>query len=851
MPPRKALPLQTTSHKRHRANTQGTLAAAQVPKRRKLNDTTPSSENASKVDAYEVPDSGDEQTKPNGNSATGRTPTKRAPLPGTRNLRGTPARKTQKSTSKVQNAAQISSPEPQIDTEDSPIEDAANLSPSKGRGPTPKGKAPPQKLVPINSARNGRGFLLQSDKAKSILSPTKKKSGIKSRKGVIFDDQKIDLNLGTPTPRKRGRPPKDKSKPVLEPVQQPPQPKVLPRNEDEDEPCSICGKPETTKANDILFCDKCDIAVHQKCYGVKTVPKGDWFCRKCSGEEPEPKLPTKKTRGNGNDSKKEPADPQPQEEEESDENDVDSVPCGICGNPDTEPGDDIIFCDNCEFAVHQKCYHVPEIPEGDWLCRKCARKEIPTEVDKSEDLKTPTAPLPVTSAIPDIPNFEEHLRSFQRVLLDRCTGQRMIKLRGQDDSYQKAFNLVEQTVLAGEGNSMLVIGARGCGKTTASDIAIYDFHVVRLNGFIHTDDKLALRGIWRQLARERGVGNQEANKTNYADTMTSLLGLLSRSEEITGEETEEGMVAKSVVFVIDEFDLFATHARQTLLYNLFDIAQARKAPIAVLGLTTRIEVVDLLEKRVKSRFSHRNILLSMPKTLHMFWDICKQGLLIDHDDLEDEGIDTSLEGHDKFYQYWAKKIEHLRKNEDFDDHLKTYYYGTKAVSSFLKTCILPLSQLSASNPTLAVCGETAPSVSLESPDSKLHLLSSLADLDLALLISAARLDIVAHTDTVNFAMAYDEYNGLMAKQRVATASAGIMALGAGAARVWGRSIAAAAWERLISLGLLIPSGIGGGGARGPAAGGLENRMWKVDVALEEIPSAVDLSGMLGRWCKEI
>lgn len=32
-----------------------------------------------------------------------------------------------------------------------------------------------------------------------------------------------------------------------------------------------------------------------------------------------------------------------------------------------------------------------------------------------------------------------------------------------------------------------------------------NFHVVRLNGFIHTDDKLALKEIWRQLGREMEV----------------------------------------------------------------------------------------------------------------------------------------------------------------------------------------------------------------------------------------------------------------------------------------------------------------------------------------------------------
>jgi origin recognition complex subunit 4 len=134
-----------------------------------------------------------------------------------------------------------------------------------------------------------------------------------------------------------------------------------------------------------------------------------------------------------------------------------------------------------------------------------------------------------------------------------------------------------------------------------------------------------------------------------------LLALLSHPSEITG--TEEGVTSKSVVFAIDEFDLFAAHARQTLLYNLFDIAQARKAPIAVLGLTTRIDVVESLEKRVKSRFSHRYVHLSLPKSLPAYWEICKQGLSVDDEDLEAEGFDTSLTGLDAFRDYWDQKIE--------------------------------------------------------------------------------------------------------------------------------------------------------------------------------------------------
>lgn len=70
--------------------------------------------------------------------------------------------------------------------------------------------------------------------------------------------------------------------------------------------------------------------------------------------------------------------------------------------------------------------------------------------------------------------------------------------------------------------------------------------------------------------------------------------------------------SKSCVFILEEFDLFCGHHNQTLLYNLFDVAQSAQAPICVLGLTCRLDVIELLEKRVKSRFSHRQIFLYAP-----------------------------------------------------------------------------------------------------------------------------------------------------------------------------------------------------------------------------------------------
>lgn len=48
-----------------------------------------------------------------------------------------------------------------------------------------------------------------------------------------------------------------------------------------EECCSVCRLDEAQEDDLIIYCDGCDIGVHQGCYGVTTVPAGDWYCNRC------------------------------------------------------------------------------------------------------------------------------------------------------------------------------------------------------------------------------------------------------------------------------------------------------------------------------------------------------------------------------------------------------------------------------------------------------------------------------------------------------------------------------------------------------------------------------------------
>ena len=50
--------------------------------------------------------------------------------------------------------------------------------------------------------------------------------------------------------------------------------------------CSVCFSPDSRDDNLIVFCDGCNLPVHQQCQGLEEVPEGDFFCDRCAAKLP-------------------------------------------------------------------------------------------------------------------------------------------------------------------------------------------------------------------------------------------------------------------------------------------------------------------------------------------------------------------------------------------------------------------------------------------------------------------------------------------------------------------------------------------------------------------------------------
>lgn len=128
-------------------------------------------------------------------------------------------------------------------------------------------------------------------------------------------------------------------------------------------------------------------------------------------------------------------------------------------------------------------------------------------------------------------------------------------------------------------------------------------------------------------------------QNSNANILSSLLAILEPGQSDDPEEAANK--SKPLIFIIDEFDLFAhSSVRQSMLYCLLDCVQGgfRRGGMAVFGLSARADCFESLEKRVKSRCQSRvHHILPVEETYAGTPSRVKQALLIQGQEAE-EGI---------------------------------------------------------------------------------------------------------------------------------------------------------------------------------------------------------------------
>ncbi|RDX50318.1 hypothetical protein OH76DRAFT_1349165 [Lentinus brumalis] len=410
-------------------------------------------------------------------------------------------------------------------------------------------------------------------------------------------------------------------------------------------------------------------------------------------------------------------------------------------------------------------------------------------------------------------------------------------------AYEQLSDLLTGSVVRGEGNSCLLIGPSGSGKTQMVERAIAALPakpiVVRLSGYAQHNDRLAIREIAWQLAQQTGTSFLPAESDDTDDEDAEPPAPVEQGPEtvVHDDDEDEGddeenpfiehapaassgtvipmitlpppshllalismipTLPRPTIIVLDGFDLFASHARQALLYCLLDTAQACRtvtgsgSGMAVVGVTARVDTINILEKRVKSRFSGRMIRTACPTSLDHWVALAKAALCTP---LIGESA-VAQDDEEEWAEIWGKAVESFVEDEGVMDALRDVYALTRDFQIFrrIMTCLTLELTAASPYPTLKMLKAAISRQRCPARYPPLHTLPYPA---LCLLVAQVHAQTSGH-DVFTFEMLHDAF-----KRQVRASQAAPVQLQGGGVGM--------AFERLVDLRIFAP-------AAGPAAG---------------------------------
>ncbi|KAH8105835.1 origin recognition complex subunit 4 C-terminus-domain-containing protein [Cristinia sonorae] len=403
------------------------------------------------------------------------------------------------------------------------------------------------------------------------------------------------------------------------------------------------------------------------------------------------------------------------------------------------------------------------------------------------------------------------------------------------------------TVQRAEGNSCLITGPRGSGKTRLVEDVIASLpvaaNVIRLSGHAQTNDRLAIREIAWQLAQQTGASlmpfedtedgpDQDADNPFIEKAESSALAL-PPSAHLLALISVIPTLSRPTIILLDAFDLFALHPRQSLLYCLFDTVQHSRVGttgkgLAVVGITARVDTINLLEKRVKSRFSGRILRTACPGELDVWKNVARQALCAPIDG----------EYSDEWTELWESAVEKLLDDKGIKEVLLDTFALTRDLRTLSRILIPPILELTSTSPFPTSQSFVATVQSQRCPTSSAFL-HALTYPSMCLLIAATHAQTSGH-DVFTFEMLYEAF----CDQVRTSQSAPVQVEGGGIGMMrCSREVLMAAFEQMVSVrAFLAVAGAGQGTSKG-------FMKYRCRVDRKEVKQAVEKMGQssLKKW----
>ncbi|OMJ76522.1 hypothetical protein SteCoe_24099 [Stentor coeruleus] len=121
----------------------------------------------------------------------------------------------------------------------------------------------------------------------------------------------------------------------------------------------------------------------------------------------------------------------------------------------------------------------------------------------------------------------------------------------------------------------------------------YQCAVLTLSGLLITDDLHALQCLAIQIAN---ITSTVYTEGNFQSTLNFIKSSLSPTW-------------KMIISIYDIQELAHRNLKQILLYTLFELVHEDICMMCVIGVTNRLDFIEMLEKRIKSRFSYQSIMM--------------------------------------------------------------------------------------------------------------------------------------------------------------------------------------------------------------------------------------------------